>query len=159
MTKDSRKAPNPLSEEQREILFAVAHSAKEYDLLTPWARKVLYQAGRFDEWFLNRFSVVADTLQEFHDQTDEDELKGNLPCMVERVRSADPGPAGTTQGDIARLKQLVESDLASGPDRLVLAELLERAGQVAEAQGIATTLAEEFPENRTVHLLIQRLKT
>ena len=64
------KFPNPFSLDEREALKKWSNLSKSKKLLSPFQRKVLYEAGLFDEIFLQRFSQIEDVLDEFSELLD-----------------------------------------------------------------------------------------
>ena len=49
------KYPTPFSSDEREILKKWSNLSKSKKLLTPFQRKILYEAGFFDEIFFSIF--------------------------------------------------------------------------------------------------------
>jgi len=71
MTDSSQnKFSNPFSLDEREVLKKWSNLSKSKKLLSPFQRKVLYEAGLFDEIFLQRFSHITDVLGEFSELLD-----------------------------------------------------------------------------------------
>ena len=64
------KFPNPFSLDEREALKKWSNLSKSKKLLSSFQRKVLYEAGLFDEIFLQRFSQIEDVLDEFSELLD-----------------------------------------------------------------------------------------
>ena len=64
------KFPNPFSLDEREVLKKWSNLSKSKKLLSPFQRKVLYEAGLFDEIFLHRFLQIKDVLDEFSELLD-----------------------------------------------------------------------------------------
>ena len=64
------KFPNPFSPDERETLKKWSNLSKSKKLLSSFQRKILYEAGLFDEIFLQRFSLIEDVLDEFSELLD-----------------------------------------------------------------------------------------
>ena len=64
------KYPTPFSSDEREILKKWSNLSKSKKFLTPFQRKILYEAGLFDEIFLKRISQITDVLDEFSELLD-----------------------------------------------------------------------------------------
>ena len=159
MSKDGRTLPNPLTDEQRKVMYELSRYAKAEDLLEGWQRKFLYQAGRFDGWFLNRFASYSDILKELLPDLPE-ELAAKTSEVIDAIDSADSGDEGGPSGyelEVNQLKHKAAHGAATPPERLQLAELLERVGALEEARAVAGELLEEFPGNQTVIKLSNRI--
>ena len=71
MTVSSKnKFPNPFSLDEREVLKKWSNLSKSKKLLSPFQRKVLYEAGLFDEIFSKRFMQIGYVLDEFSELLD-----------------------------------------------------------------------------------------
>ena len=71
MTVSSKnKFPNPFSLDEREVLKKWSNLSKSKKLLSPFQRKVLYEAGLFDEIFSQRFIQIGYVLDEFSELLD-----------------------------------------------------------------------------------------
>jgi len=164
--KDGKKLPNPLSEEQRRVIFELCRYAKSEDILQGWQRKFLYQAGMFDEWFTNRFGFILSILQELstalpsgekHDS--EDELREIIKVVGNVDVGEDVGFAGVHHSTVEtlNLERLVSLGNAEPQERLRLAELYEETGEINKAKSITKDLLKEFPSNQTIIKLYARL--
>jgi hypothetical protein len=164
--KDDKKLPNPLGEEQRRTIFELCRYAKTEDILQPWQRKFLYQAGIFDEWFANRFGLILSILQELLSDLpsgEEHKSETELRTIIEVVASVDAGEGGNFSGihdltvEVLNLERLVTLGKAKPQERLRLAEMYEEDGEKKKAKSIAKDLLNDFPENQTVIKLFKRL--
>ena len=72
------KFPNPFSSDERETLKKWSNLSKSKKLLSPFQRKILYEAGLFDEIFLKRFSQITDVLGEFSELLDISEVDRDM---------------------------------------------------------------------------------
>jgi hypothetical protein len=161
MPTDDKTLPNPLPAELRQVLLRCARVAKERDLLTPWQRKALYQAGRYDDWFASRFRIIPEILMSLRPELDlavRDDCSRAAQLISRNAPVEGDAKSGTTAAEIRRLATLVEAQAASPAERLSLAELLEQASMFSEALEVADALRMEYPANTTVETLTTRLR-
>jgi hypothetical protein len=164
--KDGRKLPNPLSEDQRRTVYELCHYVETEDILQGWQRKFLYQAGRFDEWFANRFGLILPILQELLSDlpsSEEHKSESELRAIIEVVGSIDVGEGGCFSGvqdttvEVLNLERLVTLGKANPQERLRLAEIYEEAEEKQKAKSLAKDLLIDFPDNQTITKLFKRL--
>src|SRR5207253_6268556 len=99
-------------------------------------RKFLFQAGRFDEWFVNRFAFYSDILKELLPDLPE-ELSVKTGELIDIIDAADVGEGGgpsVYELEINQLRHKVTQSMATPQERLQLAESLERVGDLAGAR-------------------------
>lgn len=119
------KVRNPLSDDQRGSLKGWASLAKRRNVLTPYNRKVLFQAGEFDEWFPSRFIRIGKGLEALDPVlSDEDRIKARairglisqeeiVTGLLDTIKNDDPvrnsvlGPLGMGHGDFSTREKLL----------------------------------------------------
>lgn len=146
------KFPNPLIKEQRTLLFELAKFSKEQCLLEGHQRKLFFNCGRYDEWFDNSFGNLINALKDLNNECSESNntYKSQIKEIIEKVEAVDTSYGGYLYSKVKKTK-------ASPQDRLMCAEYLENKGKFEEALKIAKNLADEYPDNKTIEKMINRL--
>ena len=96
--KQNDKVKNPFSQKERDTLLGWSKLAKEKDVLDGYQRKVVYEAGKYDNIFLTRLSKLHNSLCDLHDslpEKDQDECydirsKGYRLFLETKASCGDP---------------------------------------------------------------------
>lgn len=153
--KDERKLPSPLVGEQKSIMYKLSAYAKENELLEGKERKQIYQAARYNDWFLYTFEWIVTILEKLADEISEAEQADLLKQVRDLIETIS---GGYSTPEIIKLKSLYESGQAEPAEILLLSELLEGEKKYDEAIVIAKRLLTKHPKNVTVQRLFKRLK-
>ena len=74
----TKTIPNPLSGKEKSALLKLAKICKEQTLLEPFERKLLFQAGKYPNWYTSTIPRFIDTFKSAWLLQLTDELKADV---------------------------------------------------------------------------------
>ena len=147
---DNSKLSNPLSQEERLLMKQLASFAKDNDLLEGRDRKLLFQSGRFLEWFPSTAERLPSVLKELLDDIDDSGKENAIRKIIDQLSKLNP--------ETMVFEKKYADGTITDPELLQLAEAYENQGDLEKALVIAEELHKSNPGNETVRLLFERLR-